>query len=247
VIGDPLGAIASGPLSPAAGSFADAVAALRETGLWEAAPASVRRRLEDGRAGRIAENPAAGDPAFARVRLLVVGNAETAAHAVARAAHARGYEAQVTTLALAGEAREAGGALGVRARALADGAWNGAQDGRGIALVSAGETTVTVRGAGRGGRNQEFVLAGALAIDGAARVALGSLGTDGVDGPTDAAGAVATGASAARARALGRDPQALLEDNDAYRFFEPLGDLIRTGPTGTNVMDLQIALIRAQA
>ena len=269
VIGDPLDTIAAGPLSPDPGTFADAIAVLRDFGVWAAAPDSVRRRLADGEAGRIEETPAPGDPAFAGVRTLIVGNAATAASAVARAAEARGYVARVTTLALAGEAREAGADLARRAitlrsqapapreggrRALVrtpDGdALVGAQDGHpllrppgGLALVSAGETTVTVRGRGLGGRNQEFVLAAAVALEGHPGIAIASLGTDGIDGPTDAAGAMATSTSASRARSLGLDPAALLAENDSHRFFEALGDHLETGPTGTNVMDLQIALI----
>jgi hydroxypyruvate reductase len=110
-------------------------------------------------------------------------------------------------------------------------------------LISGGETTVTVRGGGKGGRNQEFVLAAALALEGAPGVVVFSAGTDGTDGPTDAAGAVADGSTCARARAMGRDPEVHLRENDAYPFFEALGDLVLTGPTLTNVMDLRLLLI----
>jgi glycerate 2-kinase len=239
VIGDPLDAIASGPLSPDPTDFARAIDVLRRHDLWGCAPRAVRDHLEAGRMGRIADTPASGDPDLRHVRTILIGNGRTAAEAARREAERRGYRARVVSPELEGEARAAGGNLGRQARALLN------EAGPALAMVSTGETTVTVRGPGRGGRNQELALAAALAVEGCPGIVIASLGTDGIDGPTDAAGAVATGTSVPRALALGLDPRALLAANDSYRFFAALGDHIKTGPTGTNVMDLQIVLVDA--
>lgn len=240
VIGDPLDAIASGPLSPDPTDFARAIDVLRRHALWGCAPQAVRDHLEAGRMGRIADTPKGGDPDLRHVRTILIGNGRTAAEGARHEAERRGYRARVVSPELEGEARAAGGELGRGARALRN------EPGTALAMISTGETTVTVRGPGRGGRNQELALAAALAIEGCPGILIASLGTDGIDGPTDAAGAVATGTSVPRARALGLDPRALLAANDSYRFFAALGDHIKTGPTGTNVMDLQVTLADAR-
>jgi hydroxypyruvate reductase len=169
------------------------------------------------------------------VHNLIVGSNQLAAEAAVRKARARGFEALLLSTFVEGEACEVALVAAALAKELV------AHDRpvcRPACLVWGGETTVTVRGQGKGGRNQELALAAALSIEGLTSVVLVALGTDGTDGPTDAAGAVVTGETVARARGLGLDPLAHLADNDAYSFFDALGDLIRTGPTGTNVNDL---------
>jgi len=240
VIGDPLDVIASGPTVPDPTTFADALAVLEGRGILPAVPEAVRVHLESGARGELEETPKPGHPCFARATAAVVGDNALAAEAALAEARRRGYRTVLLTTRLTGEAREAGRVLGSLARAVRRG-------GRPVAapacLLAAGETTVTVRGGGRGGRNQEVALGAALALAGMDGVLVAAYGTDGVDGPTDAAGAMAVGDTVKRARVLGRDPAAALADNDAYPFFEALGDLIRTGPTGTNVMDLVLVLV----
>jgi glycerate 2-kinase len=240
VVGDPLEVIASGPVSADPTTFADAVEVLRRFGLWEELPASARRHLSAGLRGEAAESPGPEDPCFRRVRAQVVGNNRRSAEAALDEAWRRGYRPMLLSTLLTGEAREVGrvlGAIGLEVRRSRQ------PLGPPACLVAAGETTVTVTGRGKGGRNQELALGAALVLDGAEGVLLASLGTDGVDGPTDAAGAFADGRTLQRARALGLDPAKTLRDNDAYPFFAALGDLVVTGPTGTNVMDLQLVLI----
>jgi hydroxypyruvate reductase len=240
VVGDPLDVIASGPASPDPTSFADAIAVLRSRGVWGAVPDSVRTHLTRGREGGIAETPKPGDPAFARVRTRIVGNAALSALRAAEKAEQLGYEAFVDSTVVTGEARRVGDAVAARALSLR-------RLRRAACAVFAGETTVTVRGDGRGGRNQELVLAAALHLDGHPGVLVFSAGTDGLDGPTDAAGALATGLTCSRARGRGLDLSAHLEENDAYTAFDALGDLVKTGPTGTNVMDLTLAMAAGSA
>ena len=237
VVGDPLEIIASGPLSPDPSTFGDAVEVLRRRSTWQEVSQSVRRHLDAGLRGEIEESPKAGDRCFDRVVAHVVGNNELAARAAASEAERRGYAARLLTTELTGEAREAGAELARRALDERSRSSSGP-----ACLVAAGETTVTVTGGGSGGRNQELVLGAARALDGSDGVLLASAGTDGIDGPTDAAGAVADGATLRRAAELGLDAEAALADNDAYPFFQALGDLIVTGPTGTNVMDIQVVL-----
>jgi hydroxypyruvate reductase len=235
VVGDPLDAIASGPLSPDPTTFADAWAVLERYGLVERVPPAVRERLRAGRQGRLADTPKPGAALFGRVHTAIVGSNRLAAEAAVEAAHARGLNALLLSTFVEGEARQVARVAAALARELAG---YDRPMRRPACLVWGGETTVTVRGGGKGGRNQELALAAALAMEGVPGVVLVALGTDGTDGPTDAAGAVATGETVARARSLGLDPAAHLADNDAYPFFHALGDLIRTGPTGTNVNDL---------
>lgn len=240
VIGDPLDAIASGPTAPDPTTFADALRILDRYGLRETVPAAVRTHLEAGARGERPETPKPGDAIFERVTNLLVGNSAQAVEAAEVEANRLGLRAVVLSTTIDGETREVArvhAAIAREVRAF----------GRPIALpaclISGGETTVTLRGRGRGGRNQEFVLAAALALEGMPGVVVFSAGTDGTDGPTDAAGAIADGDTCARARALGRDPEAHLRENDAYPLFEALSDLVITGPTLTNVMDLRLLLI----
>jgi glycerate 2-kinase len=235
VVGDALDAIASGPLSPDHTTFADAWAVLKRYDLVQKVPREVRRRIEAGCQGLIPDTPKPGAALFRRVQTAIVGSNRLAAEAAAEAASAQGLNALLLSTFVEGEARHvARVAVGLAKEMVA----HDRPLARPACLVWGGETTVTVKGTGLGGRNQEQALAAALAMEGLPGVVLVALGTDGTDGLTDAAGAVATGQTLARARSLGLDAEAYLENNDAYHFFDALGDLIRTGPTGTNVNDL---------
>jgi glycerate-2-kinase len=170
---------------------------------------------------------------------IILDNA-TATAGAAGEARRLGYDVRTSPLPLTGTARDAGTRIARDARRAAADLRNG---DRPVCLVYGGETTVIVKGSGRGGRNQELVLAAAVEIDGEPRITIGSLGTDGIDGPTDAAGAIADGETVARGRRVRLAAAEALADNDSYSYFDATGELIRTGPTGTNVMDVQVALI----
>ena len=250
VVGDDLSVIGSGPTMPDPSTFTDALAVLDARGGRAAYPSDVVAWLERGERGGVAETLKPADPRITRSVARIIGGRMTAVEGAAAAARSRGYDVHVIDRPIVGEAREA-------ARAFADDV--GAVRARVTSpacVIGAGETTVHVRGGGVGGRNQEFALAmlGYLAgprlrqgFGGQAGPALpsafGSIGTDGIDGPTDAAGAMIDTTTAERAAALGLDPRRFLDDNDSYHFFSALDDLLRTGPTGTNVGDVQVALI----
>jgi glycerate 2-kinase len=230
VVGDPLDVIASGPTVPDPTTVADAQAVLKRHG------------IRTGRAVPFQETPKPGDPAFERVQHVVVGSNRLAAVAAVEQARQLGFGALLLSTYVEGEAREVARVAAALAKGMRD---HGDPLSPPACLVWGGETTVTIRGEGKGGRNQELALATALALDGWPGVLVMALATDGTDGPTDAAGAIATGETVARAQALGLDPQAALDANDSYPFFEALGDLILTGPTGTNVNDLLFVLAEA--
>jgi glycerate-2-kinase len=238
VPGDDPSVIASGPFSPDPTTFADAAAVLARHGVRETAPAAVRNRLASGISGRIPETPKAGDAAFDRVTCALVGSNRTAVDAAGKAAEAEGAETALLPGFLLGEARECARAFCARLREAAA----SLAPGRTVVLVAGGETTVRVRGGGTGGRSQEFALAAAMDLAGREGIAVLAAATDGIDGPTEAAGAFADGTSCARAAALGLLSGACLENNDSYPFFRALGDLVVTGPTGTNVADLAIGV-----
>jgi glycerate 2-kinase len=240
VIGDPVDVIASGPTAPDPTTFADALAALDRFGLRSRLPPAARGHLEAGARGERAETPKPGDPVFARVTNLVLGNNELAVTAAAAEARRRGYRPLVLTRSLQGEAREVARAF---AAVLEEVVRSGRPVARPACVIAAGETTVTVRGPGKGGRCQEFCLALAERVRDLADVVVLAAGTDGTDGPTDAAGAVVDPTTIARARGRGLDARAALDANDAYTFFQSLGDLVRTGPTGTNLMDVYVGLV----
>lgn len=235
VVGDPLDVIASGPLSPDTTTFANAWRVLERYDLVERVPTAVRDWLQAGLNGVVPDTPKAGDPLFERVHSVIVGSNRLGAWAAVEAARGQGLNALLLSTFVEGEACEVARVAAALAKELVA---HNRPVPRPACLVWGGETTVTVRGQGKGGRNQELALAAALALEGVPRVVLVALGTDGTDGPTDAAGAVATGETVHRARSLGIDSEACLADNDSYHFFDGLGDLIRTGPTGTNVNDL---------
>jgi hydroxypyruvate reductase len=236
VIGDPLDVIGSGPTAPDVSTFAGASRILDHYAIRDRVPASVLDRLERGMRGEIEETPKPGDPLFSRVRNTVIGGGRLALDAAARAARALGYRTVVLSSSIQGETREIARMHAAIAREVAE---HGRPVRPPACLVSGGETTVTIKGTGLGGRNQEFALAAALEIHGLPNVVAFSAGTDGTDGPTDAAGAIADG------QTLDRNPEAAryLDDNDSYHYFQPLGDLVMTGPTNTNVMDVRIMLI----
>ncbi len=242
VLGNPLDVIASGPTVPDPTTFADAVAVIRRYALWEKMPEAVRTHLERGAAGDAPETPKPGEPAFARAHTVIIGDITRAAAAAAERAQALGYHTSLLATDVQGEAREVGARFARLVREAREGQ---RRPGGPVCLVMGGETTVTVRGAGRGGRNQELALAAAEPLAGLPQVLVAAFGTDGTDGPTDAAGAVVDGSTLARAREQGLDPQAALADNDAYPFFQALGDLIISGPTNTNVNDLWLGLLGA--
>ena len=238
VVGDDLSVIGSGPTVPDASTFRDALDVVQRFGGDAAFPRAVVDRLRSGAEGRVRETPKPSDPALARAQTTVIGGRRDAMEGAVREAEARGYQVIRVDDAVVGEARVAGPS---HLRAVVAKA---AGTGRPACVISSGETTVRVTGGGKGGRNQEFGLACVdqlAAVDGPA--VLASVGTDGVDGPTDAAGGVVDSSTGARARAARLQPQAFLERNDSYRFFEALGDLVQTGPTGTNVGDLQVFLL----
>ena len=236
VVGDRLDFIASGPTVPDPTTFADALGVLGRYGLADRVPAAVRARLEDGAAGRVPETP---KELPARHRAGVIASNRIALEAAAGEARRLGFEPRIVSTSLTGEAREAGAAIAAAAKE----ALRKARSGGGPAcLLWGGETTVTLRGSGRGGRNQEIALSAALEIAGLDDVLVASFATDGKEGNTDAAGAFASGATVAGGRA-GLDARAALAANDSYAFFAAAGGLIVTGPTGTNVNDLSIALV----
>jgi glycerate 2-kinase len=239
VIGDDLDVIGSGPTAPDASTFAAAGAILDRYAIHHRVPASVRNRIEQGARGEIPETPKPADPLFSRVRNTVVGGNRLALDAAARAARQLGYRTLILSSTIEGETREIARMHAAIAREIA-------AAGRPVrppaCIITGGETTVTIKGDGLGGRNQEFTLAAALEIAGLDRVVVFSAGTDGSDGPTDAAGAIADG------KTLSRKPEArlYLDRNDSYRYFEPLGDLVITGPTNTNVMDVRLLLVGSE-
>ena len=240
VVGDDLDVIGSGPTAPDASTFAGAQAILDKYGLRERIPAAVRERIERGVRGEIAETPKPGDPAFERTTNLIVGSNRLAVDAAARKARELGLRPVVLSTVIEGEAREVARMHAAIAREVRA---TGRPLKPPLCLISGGETTVTLRGNGLGGRNQEFVLAAAIDLAGSNEVVVLSGGTDGTDGPTDAAGAIADGATLERAGRLGLNARQFLAENDSYRFFDALGDLLKTGPTGTNVMDLRLVLV----
>ena len=240
VMGDPLDSIASGPTVPDSSTFADAKRVLEKVGLWKTAPSSVRKILLAGLEGCISETSKSGDPAFERVRSVIVGNNRVASQAAVECLERKGLSTLLLPDILEGEARQAGDALGRFAYGIVA---SGKPLPKPAGVVAGGETTVTVTGKGLGGRNQELALSAALQLTGTANCAMASLSTDGVDGPTDAAGAIIDGNTLARAARLGLKPKEFLADNDSYRFFSQLGDLIFTGQTGTNVNDISVIVI----
>jgi glycerate-2-kinase len=210
--------------------------------LRDEVPRKVYDHLVEGKEGSIPEAPGKDDPLFDRVTNTIVGSNRQAIEAAGTRCGHLGIDAVKIDRPIRGEARDAGRWLVSEARRMLKGRKG---TGKGLCLISGGETTVTVRGRGRGGRNMELALAAAIEMEGIEGMTLLSAGTDGTDGPTDAAGAIVDGRSIGRGREAGLDPGTCLSNNDSYRFLRGSGDLLVTGPTGTNVMDIQVMLLSA--
>ncbi|HEY7746370.1 MAG TPA: glycerate kinase [Desulfuromonadales bacterium] len=239
VIGDRLDVIASGPTAADPTTYGEALGILERYRLSEQVPPPVLDLLRRGDRGDIPETPKAGSPFLDRVENIIVGSNRQALEAAARSAREHGFTVEILSVELAGEAREVGRQLARQALTAA-----GRKSGdTGLCLLAGGETTVTVRGKGKGGRNMELALAFAIEIEGQPGITLLSAGTDGTDGPTDAAGAIVDGETVVSARLKGLDPREYLDNNDSYNFFKTCGGLLITGATGTNVMDIQILVL----
>lgn len=234
VLGDPLDVIASGPCSGSTSSFADAWAVIEHHGIAAQLPATVATHLRAGLRGAILPLPRLDDPIFARVHTAVIANLPRAAEAAALRAAALGWQPKIGNLMIEGEARDVATQIVTQTRALVPG-------GR-RCWIMGGETTVTVRGDGVGGRNTELALAAAIGLAGRVDIAVASVTTDGDDGPTGAAGAVAVGDTIAHGKALGFDAADFLARNDSATYFRAVGGLIVSGPTRTNVADLYFVL-----
>ncbi|HUP98184.1 MAG TPA: glycerate kinase [Usitatibacter sp.] len=239
VTGDDPTHIASGPCAPDPSTFADAHGILGHFGVR--APASIAAHLEAGVAGRVAETPKAGDPAFARTENRVIATAQASLASAGAFLQGRGITPMVLGDSVTGESREVAKVFGAIARQLRQHHHPLAPP---VAVISGGETTVTLKGRGRGGRCTEFLLSLAIDIAGLADTWALAGDTDGIDGSEDNAGALLAPDSLARARSLGVDPRRMLADNDGYGFFAALGDLVTTGPTRTNVNDYRVILVR---
>lgn len=237
VIGDPTDVIASGPTVPDSSTFSEAMGVIDRYDLRACIPARILERLAAGVRGEVAETPKAGDPCFARSQALVIAGLTQACRAAQQTAEQHGYTTVLLSTALQGEARHVARLLVTEARSQAP------QRPRPFCLIAGGETTVTVRGDGTGGRNQELALAAALLLQGQADITVAALATDGGDGPTDAAGAIVDGSTVRRAVERGWEAAAALARNDAYPLLNAAGALIRTGPSGTNVNDLMLVLV----
>jgi hydroxypyruvate reductase len=240
VIGDDLDVIGSGPTAPDASTFHTAWSVVEKYRIGSRLPAAVRHRLQSGLRGEVPDTPKPGDPAFDKTQNLIIGSNALALDRAAEKARELGYRPLVLSSSIQGETRDAAlfhVAIAEEVR----------RSGRPVkppcCVISGGETTVTIRGKGKGGRNQEFALAAAIGISGMPATVVLSGGTDGTDGPTDAAGAIVDGGTIARSVEGGLDPSKFLDANDSYTFFEKTGDLLVTGPTGTNVMDVRLVVI----
>ncbi|MCD6518797.1 MAG: glycerate kinase [Anaerolineae bacterium] len=240
VVGNPLDVIASGPTVPDRSTFREAYGLLERYDLLEKVPSSVVEYLRRGAHGEIPDTPKEGDPIFAHTQNVIVASNDIAAEAALQEARKRGFHALLLSTYVEGEAREVGKVLAALAK---EEATFSRPVPKPACLVLGGETTVTVKGKGKGGRNQEMALSAAISIEGFEDVMIVCLATDGTDGPTDASGALADGKTVPRARERGLDPWMYLENNDSYSFFATLQDLLMTGPTNTNVNDLAFVFV----
>ena len=240
VIGAGVDAVASGLTVGDSTTFDDAWTVVEKYGLKERLPSAVVDHLQAGLHGEVEETLSSDAPEFRRGRACVIGDVELATCAAAEAAGGLGWKTAILSTTIEGEARDVAGVLVSIAREILD---HGRPFEPPICLVAGGETTVTVTGEGRGGRNQELALAALHQLGGRRKITFATLATDGVDGPTDAAGAVADAATFERARRAGLDAATHLQNNDSFRFFETTGDLIVTGATGSNVNDVVVILV----
>jgi hydroxypyruvate reductase len=239
VTGDDPTHIASGPCSPDPTTYADAIDILARHGVQP--PAAVAAHLANGAAGRIAETPKPGDQGFTRVETRVIATAQRSLTAAAAYVQARGFSPMVLGDGVTGESREVAKVHSAIARQLR---LHGHPFKPPVAVISGGETTVTIRGHGKGGRCSEFLLSLAVELGGLEHVWALAADTDGIDGSESNAGAIATPDTLSRAGALGLDAKRMLADNDGFGFFGPLGDLVVTGPTRTNVNDYRIIIVQ---
>jgi glycerate 2-kinase len=240
VVGDPLDVIASGPSVPDPTTFTQAYGVLERYGIVNKTPASIRNYLLRGVKCEIPETPKPGDPVFEKVLNVIIGSNRLAAEAALAQARIEGFHSMLLTTSLQGEACQAGRFLGAIAREIVA---SETPLARPACVITGGETTVTIQGNGKGGRNQEMALGAVEDLAGLDGVALITLATDGGDGPTDAAGAVVTGKTLERARSVGLSTVDHLSRNDAYSFFDALDDLLKPGPTQTNVNDLAFLFV----
>jgi hydroxypyruvate reductase len=240
VIGDSLETIASGPTVPDSSTYSDCLHIIRQYQLGPKIPSAVLEYLERGARGESAETPQHLSGIFERVQNVIIGNIRTALSSALRRADELGYHTTIFSEAIQGESRAVARRFAALLKEIA------ASDqpvSRPACVISGGETTVTVRGDGLGGRNQEFALAAALEVSGVDQIVVLSAGTDGTDGPTDAAGGIVDGKTVERAIARGLDAAAFLDRNDSHHLLQATHDLLFTGPTLTNVMDLQVGLV----
>lgn len=240
VVGDDLDVIASGPTVADSSSFQDCMKIFDKYDIREKVPETVLNHIRKGIKGRVPETPKPADPVFTRTQSVIVGSNLSCVEAAGEKARNLGYHTLVLSTMIEGETREVAYVHAAIAKEVLK---SGYPLSSPACVLSGGETTVTIKGRGLGGRNQEFVLAAAMCLNGQEGIVMLSAGTDGTDGPTDAAGAVADGRTIQRAEDLGLNPADFLSNNDAYHFFEKLGGLVKTGPTNTNVMDLRIMLV----
>ena len=239
VIGDPLDVIASGPTSPDTSTYNDAMKIIEKYGLTARMSENVINILVSGAQGHIPETSKKGAPVFSKMDNIIIASNAIAVEAAKKAAERTGYKTKVLSTELSGEASQVAKDL---AKAALD-RKKTLRKGEKFCLIAGGETTVTVKGDGKGGRNTEMALAFGLEIQGQSGITFLSAGTDGTDGPTDAAGAIVTGQMFSQAVKHGLDPQDYLTRNDSYTFFKAINGLVITGPTGTNVMDIQLILL----
>ena len=239
VLGDRLDVIASGPTAPDNSTFSEALHVLEKYELIDRIPSAVLEHLLKGKRGTIGETPKKDNPVLHQVENVIIGGNKTALEAAKTKAESLGCRAEITYSGLTGEAGITAGKLA--AEALERKKTKNFPEP--LCLISGGETTVTVKGSGTGGRNMELALVFALHIEDISGITLLSAGTDGTDGPTDAAGAIVDGNTIVHARSLDLAPEEYLENNDSYNFFKRADGLFITGPTGTNVMDIQVTII----
>ena len=240
VVNDTLSDIASGPTSPDASTFMDCKNILLKYDLFHKIPMSIKEHIQNGLNGIVEETPKSTDKIFDKIHNIIIGNNRTALKTSYQKAIELGYNTSILSSYIKGEAREVAKVFSAIAREIHR---YGGPAKRPACLIAGGETTVRVRGNGMGGRNQELVLSAAMEINGLENTVILSAGTDGIDGNTDAAGAIADGSTVMRARRIKINPETYLADNNSYSFFKGLNDLVVTGPTRTNVMDIMLLLV----
>ncbi len=240
VVGDDLEVIASGPTVPDSSTFFLCADIMAKYNIKDKLPPSVFQHIKNGLANKNMETPKADDPAFSQTSTLIIGNNMEAITAAKKEADDMGYNSIILSSMIEGETKDVARVHAAIAKEIHK---TGNPLPPPACVLSGGETTVTIKGSGKGGRNQEFSLAAALDISGNDKIVLLSGGTDGNDGPTDAAGGIADNTTLIRARNLSLNPHDYLSNNDSYNFFQKLDDLLITGPTNTNVMDLRVMIV----